>query len=136
MFPNEKVLYTGDLFRADQEGYLYFVGRKDDIIKTRGEKVSPREVENVLYCHPKIAEAAVVGVPDSILGNAICAFVSVKPGETLTELDVRGFCVDRLEDFMVPKIVKFRDSLPKSANGKIARKELTLQSENLAGVAS
>ena len=136
MFPNEKVLYTGDLFRADEEGYLYFVGRKDDIIKTRGEKVSPREVENVLYCHPKIAEAAVVGVPDNVLGNAICAFVSVKPGETLTELDVRGFCVDRLEDFMVPKIVKFRDSLPKSANGKIARNELTLQSENLAGVAS
>ena len=98
--------------------------------------MSPREVENVLYCHPKIAEAAVVGVADDVLGNAICAFVSVKPGETLTELDVRGFCVDRLEDFMVPKIVKFRDSLPKSANGKIARNELTLQSENLAGVAS
>ncbi len=135
-FPNEKVLYTGDLFRTDDEGYLYMVGRKDDIIKTRGEKVSPREVEDVLYSHPKIAEAAVVGVPDIVLGNAICAFVSLKPGETLTELDVRGFCVDRLEDFMVPKIVQFRDSLPKSANGKIAKKELTLRTELLAGVAS
>jgi long-chain acyl-CoA synthetase len=136
MFPNEKVLYTGDLFRADEEGYLYFVGRKDDIIKTRGEKVSPREVENVLYSHPKIAEAAVVGVPDSVLGNAICAFVSLKPGETLTERDVRGFCIDRLEDVMVPKIVQFRDSLPKSANGKIATKELALETETLAGVTS
>jgi long-chain acyl-CoA synthetase len=135
-FPSEKVLYTGDLFRTDDEGYLYMVGRKDDIIKTRGEKVSPREVENVLYCHPKISEAAVVGVPDSVLGNAICAFVSLKPGETLTELDVRGFCIDRLEDFMVPKIVQFRDSLPKSANGKIAKKELILETETLAGVAS
>jgi amino acid adenylation domain-containing protein len=136
MFPNEKVLYTGDLFRADEEGYLYFVGRKDDIIKTRGEKVSPREVENVLYSHPKIAEAAVIGVPDEILGNAVCAFVSLRPGETLTELELRGFCVDRLEDFMVPKIVQFRDSLPKSANGKIAKKELTLKIETLAGVTS
>jgi acyl-CoA synthetase (AMP-forming)/AMP-acid ligase II len=136
MFPNEKVLYTGDLFRADEEGYLYFVGRKDDIIKTRGEKVSPREVENVLYSHPKIAEAAVIGVPDEILGNAVCAFVSLRPGETLTELELRGFCVDRLEDFMVPKIVQFRDSLPKSANGKIAKKELTLKTETLAGVTS
>jgi acyl-CoA synthetase (AMP-forming)/AMP-acid ligase II len=135
-FPNEQVLYTGDLFRTDDEGYLYMVGRKDDIIKTRGEKVSPREVEDVLYSHPKIAEAAVVGVPDSVLGNAICAFVSLKPGATLTELDVRGFCVDRLEDFMVPKIVQFRDSLPKSANGKIAKKELTLNTETRAGVAS
>jgi long-chain acyl-CoA synthetase len=135
-FPNEKILYTGDLFRTDDDGYLYMVGRKDDIIKTKGEKVSPREVENVLYSHPRIAEAAVVGVPDSVLGNAICAFVSLKAGETLTELDVRGFCVDRLEDFMVPKIVQFRDSLPKSANGKIAKKELILESETLAGVAS
>jgi amino acid adenylation domain-containing protein len=135
-FPSEKVLYTGDLFRADEEGYLYFVGRKDDIIKTRGEKVSPREVENVLYCHPKIAEAAVVGVSDIVLGNAICAFVSLKPGEILTEMDVRGFCIDRLEDFMVPKIVQFRDSLPKSPNGKIAKKELTLETDTLAGGAS
>jgi len=135
-FPGEKVLYTGDLFRTDDEGYLYMVGRKDDIIKTRGEKVSPREVENVLYSHPKIAEAAVVGVPDSVLGNAICAFVGLKAGETLTEMDVRAFCVDRLEDFMVPKIVQFRESLPKSANGKIAKKELCLETELLAGVAS
>ena len=67
--PWEKVLYTGDLFRADEEGYLYFVGRKDDIIKTRGEKVAPKEVENVLYALPGVREAAVIGVPDPILGH-------------------------------------------------------------------
>lgn len=123
-FPGEKVLYTGDLFRTDDEGYLYFVGRKDDIIKTRGEKVSPREIENVLCAHPKIAEVAILGVPDPVLGHSICAFVSPKPGEVLTEMEVRGYCADRLEDFMVPKLVQFLPSLPKSENGKIARREL------------
>ena len=70
-YPWEKVLYTGDLFRTDEDGFLYFVGRKDDIIKTRGEKVAPKEVENVLHSHPGVAEAAVIGVPDPILGQAI-----------------------------------------------------------------
>lgn len=135
-FPNEKVLYTGDLFRTDDEGYLYFVGRTDDIIKTRGEKVSPREVENILYTHPKVAEAAVIGVPDAVFGNAICAFVSLKPGEVLTEMELRAFCADRLEDFMVPKIVQFRPVLPKSANGKIAKRELVVDHETLAGAAA
>jgi long-chain acyl-CoA synthetase len=128
-FPDEKVLYSGDLFRMDEEGYLYFVGRKDDIIKTRGEKVSPREVENILYSHPKVAEAAVIGVPDEILGSAICAFVSPKPGETISDLELRGFCAERLEDFMVPQIVQFRPTLPKSANGKIAKRELRIEIE-------
>jgi long-chain acyl-CoA synthetase len=128
-FPDEKVLYTGDLFRADEEGYLYFVGRKDDMIKTRGEKVSPREVENVLYSHPKVAEAAVIGVPDEVLGNAVCAFVSTKAGEVLSEMELRGFCADHLEDFMVPQMVQFRPTLPKSANGKIAKRELRLEAE-------
>ena len=126
----ENVLYSGDLFRADEEGYLYFVGRKDDIIKTRGEKVSPREVENVLYSHPKIAEAAVIGVQDDVLGNAICAFVSLKPNQKLSEIELRAFCADRLEDFMVPKFVRFQD-LPKSANGKIAKRELVFEPELL-----
>ncbi len=73
--PGEMALHTGDLFRTDAEGYLYFVGRKDDIIKCRGEKVSPREIENVLCAMPELAEAAVIGVPDGVLGEAIVAFV-------------------------------------------------------------
>ena len=73
--PARRVLYSGDLFRTDDDGYLYFVGRKDDIIKSRGEKVSPREVENALYGLPGVVEAAVVGVPDAVLGQAVVAYV-------------------------------------------------------------
>jgi amino acid adenylation domain-containing protein len=120
----EKVLHTGDLFRADEEGYLYFVARMDDIIKTRGEKVSPREVENCLYELPGVREAAVVGVPDPILGNAIKAVLAADPESRLTERDVIRHCASRLEDFMVPKHVEFRGELPKSENGKIARRQI------------
>jgi amino acid adenylation domain-containing protein len=122
--PGEKVLHTGDLFRTDEEGYLYFVGRKDDIIKSRGEKVSPREVENVLHRHPAIAEAAVIGVPDEILGQAIKAFVALKEGCELSAQEVIRYCVGQLEDFMVPKHVEILPSLPKSSNGKIDKRAL------------
>src|ERR1044071_4430377 len=111
----EKVLHTGALFRTDEEGFLYFVGRKDDIIKTRGEKVSPKEVENVLYELPGIREACVIGVPDPILGQAIKAIVAADEG--ITERDVIKHCAARLEDFMVPGTVEFRSALPKSENG-------------------
>jgi long-chain acyl-CoA synthetase len=121
-YPWEKVLHTGDLFRADEDGFLYFVGRKDDIIKTRGEKVSPKEVENVLYELAGIREACVIGVPDAILGQAVKAIVAADDG--ISEADVIRHCRSRLEDFMVPTMVEFRGQLPKSENGKIARKEL------------
>jgi amino acid adenylation domain-containing protein len=120
----ENVLHTGDLFRADAEGYLYFVARTDDIIKTRGEKVSPREVENCLYEIPGVREAAVIGVPDPVLGNAIKAVLAADPESRLTERDVIRHCSARLEDFMVPKHVEFRGELPKSENGKIARRQI------------
>src|SRR5258706_706325 len=126
-FPWEKLLYTGDLFRTDEEGYLYFVARKDDIIKSRGEKVSPKEVENVLYELAGVREAAVVGVPDPVLGMAIKAVVSADPDAGLTERDVIRHCAKRLEDFMVPKTVEFRDGLPKSANGKISRSQVMME---------
>jgi long-chain acyl-CoA synthetase len=122
--PGEKVLYSGDLFYADEEGYLYFVGRKDDIIKTRGEKVSPREVEDVLYALEGVAEAAVIGVPDPVLGSAIKAVVTLRPGAQLAAQDVLRHCSDRLEDFMVPKMVEFRASLPKTESGKISKREI------------
>ena len=122
--PGEKVLYTGDLFRTDEEGYLYFVGRKDDIIKSRGEKVSPKEVENVLYGHPEVAEAAVVGVPDAVLGEAVKAILTRKSGSQLTEREILRHCANHLEDFMVPKLVEFRAALPKTSNGKIDKREL------------
>jgi long-chain acyl-CoA synthetase len=122
----EKVLYTGDLFRTDVEGFLYFVGRKDDIIKTRGEKVSPKEVENVLVGLTGVREAVVIGVDDPVLGAAIKAFVVAEP-DTLTTQDVLRHCARRLEDFMVPKHVEFRDALPKSENGKVDRRALAAQ---------
>jgi amino acid adenylation domain-containing protein len=122
--PWERVLHTGDLFRMDEEGYLYFVGRKDDIIKTRGEKVSPKEVENVLYALPGVKEAAVIGVPDPILGAAIKAVIVPMVEGALTERDVIAHCARHLEDFMAPKLVEFRPALPKTDTGKIRRSEV------------
>ncbi len=122
--PGEKVLHTGDFFRMDEEGYLYFISRKDDVIKCGGEKVSPKEVEEVLYSLHGIVEAAVVGVPDAVLGQAIKAFVTLGEGARLTKQDVLRHCAQRLETFMVPKFVEFRDALPKTSSGKISRREL------------
>ena len=123
-YPWEKVLYTGDLFKADSEGYLYFVGRKDDMIKSRGEKVSPREIEDVLYSLDGVVEAAVVGVPDPILVQAIKAYITRRAGSSIDEKFVLRHCAQRLEDFMMPKIVEFRDSLPKTSTGKISKREI------------
>ncbi|MFD2250377.1 amino acid adenylation domain-containing protein [Pseudochelatococcus lubricantis] len=119
--PWEKVLYTGDLFRTDAQGFLYFVARKDDIIKTRGEKVAPREVETVLHACPGIAEAVVVGMPDPLLGQAVCAIV-VASDPSLTARDVIRHCAAHLEDFMVPRTVAFRDALPTTDTGKTSRR--------------
>jgi len=121
--PGERVCYSGDLFRIDNEGYFYFVGRKDDIIKSRGEKVAPKEIESVLYGLPGVVEAAVIGVPDPILGQAIKAFV-VTDGVELAERDVLHYCRAHLEDLMVPQFVEFRDVLPKTESGKIKKTEL------------
>lgn len=118
--PGERLCYTGDLFRMDEEGYMYFVSRKDDIIKSRGEKVAPKEVENVLYALPGVVEAAVVGVPDPILGQAVKAFLVVS-GATYSEAQVMAHCRANLEDFMVPKLIEFRDELPKTSSGKIKK---------------
>ena len=119
--PWERVLYTGDLFKIDEEGYLYFVGRKDDIIKCRGEKVSPKEIENILYNLEGVLEVAVVGVPDEILGEAIKAFVVLKDGFNLSEKGILRHCSKSLEDFMVPKYIELVESLPKTESGKITK---------------
>jgi acyl-coenzyme A synthetase/AMP-(fatty) acid ligase len=122
-FPGERLCYTGDLFRTDEEGYLYFVSRKDDIIKSRGEKVAPKEVEVVLYGIKGVIEAAVVGVPDPIMGQVPKAFVVVD-GVELTEAQVLAHCRQHLEDFMMPKYVEFRKELPKTSSGKIKKTDL------------
>jgi len=121
---SETLLYTGDLFKRDAEGFLYFVARKDDLIKTRGERVSPKEIENVLCAIEGVAEAAVIGVPDPILGQAVKAFVVSAPGHHLSEELVLRHCCRHLESFMVPKVVELREALPKSPSGKIDKKAL------------
>lgn len=125
--PGERVLYSGDLFRMDDEGLLYFVARKDDIIKSRGEKVSPKEVEAVICELDGVQEAAVVGVPDAILGQAIKAYV-VRTVDALTEQQVRRHCTARLENFMVPQQVEFVAELARNASGKIDKKVLLAES--------
>lgn len=119
-----KILYTGDLFKMDEENYLYFVGRKDDIIKSRGEKVSPKEIENVLCSMNGVVEAAVIGVPDEILGQAVKAIIVPSDDITLTKKDVLSYCSRHLENFMMPKFVEFHSSLPKISSGKIDKKAL------------
>ena len=119
--PGERVLASNDLFRTDEEGYLYFVSRRDDIIKSRGEKVPPREVEEVLYSDPGVREAAVVGVQDRLLGEAVHAHVSPREGRKLDPMALKRFCAEHLEDYMVPQQVVVHDELPRNNNGKIDR---------------
>jgi long-chain acyl-CoA synthetase len=122
--PGEMVLHTGDIFRTDSEGWLYFVARSDDIIKSRGEKVAPREVENAIYALPGVLDCAVVGVPDEAMGEAIKAFVTLRPGATLTERDVVRHCMARVESYMAPRIVEFVAELPRTDSGKIRKVDL------------
>lgn len=122
--PWEKALFTGDLFRQDDEGYLYFVGRKDEMIKSRGEKVSPKEIENILYSIDGVTEACVVGIPDPVLGMSIKALI-VAPDRELAEKDVVKILRSQLETNLVPQSIEFRESLAKTDSGKISRAEVT-----------
>ncbi|MCP9439385.1 MAG: acyl--CoA ligase [Nitrospira sp.] len=121
---DERVLFTGDWFYMDEEGYLFFLGRKDDLIKIGGKKASPREVENALHQMTEIAEAVVIGVPDGRLGQILKAVVKVRQGAILTEQDVVRHCRTVLESHLVPKIIQFVEELPKTENGKIDKRAL------------
>jgi long-chain acyl-CoA synthetase len=123
-YPDDRMLYSGDLFRMDADGFLYFLGRKDDMIKTKGERVSPREIENALCGMEGVAEAAVIGVPDEIFGEAVEAFVALKPGFQATEKSVLRHCAGQLEPFLVPRRVQILPELPRSPNGKVDKKAL------------
>jgi long-chain acyl-CoA synthetase len=117
-------LYTGDIGRMDEEGYFYIVDRKKDMIIAGGYNIYPREIDEVLYGHPKILEACAVGIPDPYRGETVKAFVVLRPGESMTEEEVIQYCGERLARYKIPKIVEFIGSLPKSGVGKILRKEL------------
>ncbi|MRS04952.1 long-chain fatty acid--CoA ligase, partial [bacterium] len=117
-------LYTGDLGRRDEDGYFYIVDRKKDMIIVGGENVYPREIEEILYQNEKILEAAVIGVPDAIKGEAVKAIVALHSGIRATEEELIKYCASRLAKFKVPKIIEIREDLPKSATGKILRRLL------------
>jgi long-chain acyl-CoA synthetase len=117
-------LHTGDVGRLDDEGYLYIVERKKDLIIRGGLNVYPREVEDALYAHPAVAEAAVVGVADPVMGEEGCAFVVLRAGTAATPDALIAFCHERLAKFKCPKVVRVVDALPKSPIGKVLRKEL------------
>ncbi|MER8910728.1 acyl--CoA ligase [Mesorhizobium sp. M0854] len=123
--PGEQVLYTGDYCRMDAEGYLYFVGRGDEIIKSRGEKIAPKEVENVLMNIAGVREAAVIGVPDELLGQAVKAFVVMEQGSMIGEKQLQKECQRRLENFMVPKSIVIVPSLPMTDTGKLKKTALS-----------
>lgn len=117
-------LYTGDVAVQDEDGYVYLVDRTKDMIIASGYNIYPREIDEVLYRHPKVSEAAAVGIPDEYRGETIKAFVTLKQGESATEEEIIDFCKDKLAAYKRPKIVEFRDDIPKSAVGKVLRKDL------------
>lgn len=123
-YPGERVLCTHDWFMKDENGLLYFKGRSDDIIKTRGEKVSPIEVENVLDGIDGVVNAAVFGEADEVLGEKICAYVLKERNHTMNERQVQRECSKKLENFMVPGKVVFVDDLPLTSTGKVSKKLL------------
>lgn len=123
-YPGERILCTRDYFRLDDEGFLYFIGRTDDIIKTRGEKVSPVEIENVLHAIPGVREAAVVGVPDELLGQAIHAYVVLDEGATLGVAAIKRHCRQKLEPFMVPRAITIVPELPTTQTAKVRKQDL------------
>jgi long-chain acyl-CoA synthetase len=117
-------LHTGDLARMDEDGYFYIVDRLKEMIICSGLKVYPREVEEVLYKHPKVLEAAVIGVPDAYRGETVKAIIVPRPGTTPTADEIKSFCAEHLAKYKVPTIVEFRDSLPKSIVGKVLKRDL------------
>lgn len=123
-FPGEILLYSGDFFRQDEEGFLYFIGRKDEMIKSKGERLSAKEIENVICEMDGVAETAVIGVPDEIFGQAVKAFIVMDGNLTITQNDVLLYCKENLEPFAIPKYIEFIEELPKTAHGKIDKKAL------------
>ena len=129
-------LYTGDIARMEEDGYLYIVDRKKEVINTSGYKVYPREVEEVLYQRPEVVEVVAVGVPDEYSGETVKVFAVRKAGSAVTEEDLVAYCKENLAPYKVPKILEFRDELPKSAVGKILKRVLAAEEREKAGVPS
>jgi acyl-CoA synthetase (AMP-forming)/AMP-acid ligase II len=116
---DEQVCYSGDLVTMDEDGFLYFVGRRDTLIKSSGFRISPTEVEEALFQCGKLREAAVIGVPDEVLGQSIKAFVVLADGEALEPEELMELCATRVPHYMVPKAIEIVEALPKTTSGKV-----------------
>lgn len=117
-------LHTGDIGKVDEEGFLYIMDRKKDMINRGGEKVYSQEVENIIFNYPKVLEVAVVGVPDTVMGEVVKAVIVLKEGEKAMEDEIKEFCAKHLADFKVPKYIEFLSSLPRNPAGKVVKPEL------------
>jgi long-chain acyl-CoA synthetase len=117
-------LHTGDLGYLDEDGYLYVVGRKKDMIIRGGHNIYPDDVEAVAQAHPAVREAAVVGVPHQTLGEDVAVFIAIREGAVIDKDEFRSFCAERLADYKVPRVVRFVDELPRNAAGKVLKREL------------
>jgi long-chain acyl-CoA synthetase len=127
-------LHTGDIARVDEDGYFFIVDRKKDMIISGGYNIYPRDVEDVLYMHPKVKEAAVAGIPDPKWGETVTAFLVLKDGEHATADEVKAFCRERLASYKVPSAIEFREALPKTLVGKVLRRVLTEEAKKKANV--
>ncbi len=125
-------LWTGDMARVDEDGYIYIVSRKKDIIKSGAYRIGPNHIESVLIEHPAVAEVAVVGAPDKLMGEAIVAYVLLKPDTNVSERDLLEHCHERLPGYKVPKRFEFPDSLPKTTSGKVQKHVLRDREEQMA----
>lgn len=117
-------LHTGDIATMDDRGFFYIVDRKKDLIITGGENIAPREIEEAIYRHPAVAEVAVAGIPHHMGGEIAKAFIVLKPGETMTPVEMKRWLGTQLAHYKVPREIQFRDELPKSPMGKILRRPL------------
>ncbi len=120
-------LHTGDLAYMDEDGYIFLVDRKKDLVKTSGFQVWPREIEEVISAHPAVLEAGVAGVPDPVKGEVAKAWLVLKPGQRATEDEIRAYCRERLAPYKVPARVEFRTELPKTMVGKVLRRALAAE---------
>ena len=117
-------LYTGDIGKVDEEGNLFITGRKKDLIIVKGQNICPIDIETVLLKHPKVAEAAVIGIPDELRGEIVGAVISLKPEETIAEQEIRHLCLEHMANYKVPKQIVFLDSLPKTTDGTIDKQKI------------
>ena len=121
--------YTGDLARVDQDGFFYLVDRKDDLIISSGFNVYPSQVEEVLKRHPKVKDAAVIGVPDRIKGQAILAVIVLKEGMKGEKEEFLNYCKENMPDYRIPKTILLRDDLPRDPAGKILKRVLRQEAQ-------